>query len=267
LRIESGRATDKGLVRRHNEDNLLTLELNASGCPQEPFFGLYAVADGVGGQDDGEVASDMALRALSASILKSVLLPEFENKPSIVHSEPLKTVLHDCVQAANHLVFSKSQGTDTGMGTTLAAMLVFGDKALIANVGDSRIYLLRNNILKQVTTDHSLVAEMVAAGELTQEETYTHPRRNVITRCLGMSDEINIDLFTGELIPGDLFLICSDGLWEMVRDVEIQAIISESPNPQSACERLVEAANKNGGLDNISAVIVRATGDEKDTTE
>jgi len=262
--ILSGQATHQGFTRQHNEDAILKLELGTGGPHPGAFIGLYVIADGVGGQDDGEVASALAINELAVNITRSVLLTSLEDGNYNNSHQQVEQALKKGVEAANRLVHAKSQGTNTGMGTTLAALLVVGNTAYIANVGDSRVYLLRNNLMKQVTADHSLVAEMVAAGEITRDEIYTHPRRNVITRCLGMSPEISIDIFKEVMAPSDLFVICSDGLWEMVRDAEIQAIVSRNSNAQSACEQLIETANESGGLDNISAIIIRVCG-EQDT--
>jgi protein phosphatase len=144
------------------------------------------------------------------------------------------------------------------MGTTLASALIIGSRAYVANAGDSRVYSFYGGTLEQITVDHSLVASLVAAGEITRDEIYTHPRRNIITRCLGMRPEEEADLFTREMRPDESLVICSDGLWEFVHDDAMTEIISRAENIQSACDNLIKAANRNGGLDNISVVIVKA---------
>jgi serine/threonine protein phosphatase PrpC len=166
-------------------------------------------------------------------------------------------ILTEGVKIANNQVYTQAE--QSGMATTLAAVLIIDTMAYIANVGDSRVYLLNRGQLRQITNDHSLVASLVAAGEITPEEAYTHPRRNIITRCLGTQPDIQVDLFTEELHSGDSLLLCSDGLWEMVRNNKIQEAAIEANDAQSACERLVKLANQNGGVDNVSVIMVKVS--------
>lgn len=260
VKVEAGKASHKGLVRSLNEDSLLSLELLLGEGSEGMFFGLYSVADGVGGYEGGEIASSLALRVLAKSVISSLLLPESPAEPPASNQEFALQALADGVRAANSEVCAESQARGNGMGTTLAAVLVINSTAYIANVGDSRVYLLQGGQLRQVTTDHSLVATLVAAGEITPEEVYTHPRRNIITRCLGTAEDLEVDLFLEELKPGNSLLLCSDGLWEMVRDTEIRDVMLKGKGPRVACEQLVELANQNGGVDNISVIIVKVTG-------
>jgi protein phosphatase len=257
--IECGKASHKGKVRQLNEDSLLTLEYCLGKDSENILVGLYAIADGVGGHDDGEIASNLALQVLLKNLISSLLSSGTLEKPSLPDNEFLTKSLTEAVLAANHEVFTQGKRTVHGMGATLTVMLIVGSTICIANVGDSRLYLLRDNVLRQLTTDHSLVAALVATGEIKKDDVYTHPQRNIITRCLGMEQKLEIDLNTEELKPGDSFLLCSDGLWEMVRDNDIQTTIQQHDNPQSACEGLIEAANLNGGVDNISVILVKAT--------
>lgn len=149
--------------------------------------------------------------------------------------------------------------SQSGMGTTLAAVLMINKMAYIANVGDSRVYLLEHGQIRQITNDHSLVASLVAAGGITPEEVYTHPQRNIITRYLGTEPDVEVDLFTEELHLGDSLLLCSDGLWEMVRDREIQEVAIKGDDAQSACAKLIKLANRNGGVDNMSVIMVKVS--------
>ena len=142
------------------------------------------------------------------------------------------------------------------MGSTITGFMVFGDYAYILNVGDSRTYMLRGGQIYQLTNDHSLVGQLVAGGLIQPEDVYTHPQRSQIFRSLGDKLNVQIDIFKQQLHPGDILLSCSDGLWEMVRDPQIESILNNAPDPQMACTQLLEVANANGGEDNVSAVVV-----------
>lgn len=259
-KTEVGQASHVGLVRALNEDTLLTLELRLGRSPAGISFGLYAVADGVGGHEAGEIASNLALRMLAESIVKSLLLPRLRPEMHSLFQESTLQILAEGVEAANNEVYSQAQAKGNNMGTTLAAVLIVDTTVYIANVGDSRIYLLEGAQLRQVTTDHSLVASLVAAGEITSKAIYTHPQRNIVTRCLGMRQDIEVDIFVEELKPGDSLLACSDGLWEMVRDDKINEVLLQSSSPQLACEQLVELSNRNGGVDNVSVIVAKVVG-------
>ncbi|HBE27646.1 MAG TPA: protein phosphatase, partial [Ktedonobacter sp.] len=149
-----------------------------------------------------------------------------------------------------------NQRDKTDMGSTITGFMVVGDYAYILNVGDSRTYMLRGGQIYQLTTDHSLVGQLVAGGLIQPDDVYTHPQRSQIFRSLGDKLNVQIDIFKQQLHPGDMLLSCSDGLWEMVRNPQIESIINNAPDPQTACTQLLEAANANGGEDNVSAVAV-----------
>jgi serine/threonine protein phosphatase PrpC len=233
VRIEAGSASDIGRVRERNEDSILV----------EPP--LYVVADGMGGHRGGQVASRVALETIEAL------------------SSEGKGTLPDQVRSANRAVWDRSVEDErlSGMGTTLTAALVDGASALIVHVGDSRAYLLRDGELRQLTTDHTLVARMVKSGEITEAEADSHPHKNVLTRALGTDEEVEVDEDTIALIDGDRLLLCSDGLTGMVTEDQIQAILESSEQPQRAADRLVKAANRAGGIDNISVVVLEAVGE------
>jgi serine/threonine protein phosphatase PrpC len=259
IRIETGKRSHKGMVRSSNEDSLMSLEFYIEEGSETKYCGLFAVADGVGGREGGEVASSLSLQTLTASLLESLLLPSLKEEIDQINQEFISSVLIEGIKEANKEIYSQNQSNNSDMGTTLAVVLIIDSTTYIANVGDSRVYLLEGEKLTQVTTDHSLVASLVAAGQISQEEIYTHPRRNIITRCLGMQQDVEVDLFTEELKPGKSLILCSDGLWEMVRDNEIKDIVLKADNLHISCEQLIEMANQNGGLDNISVVIVQVT--------
>ena len=149
-----------------------------------------------------------------------------------------------------------NQQDKTDMGSTLTGFMVVGEHAYIVNVGDSRTYMVRAGQIYQLTTDHSLVGQLVAGGLIQPEDVYTHPQRSQIFRSLGDKHNVQIDIFKQQLHPGDILISCSDGLWEMVRNPQIESILNQAPNPQVACSQLIEAANTNGGEDNVSAVVV-----------
>jgi protein phosphatase len=176
----------------------------------------------------------------------------------------LESLIHSAISKANSVVYDYAKHKPrqaANAGTTIAMMAVRGEQAVIANIGDSRVYLLRDHIMRQITIDHSLVASMVAEGHISPDEIFTHPQRNMIYRFLGQKGDVKADIFRERLKPGDQVLLCSDGLWEMVRsDGRMQALFEKEADLQSACQNLVEAANQAGGEDNISVILVRVTG-------
>ena len=219
-------ATDIGRVRERNEDSYLV----------EPP--LYAVADGMGGARGGAVASSLALDKLEELFRSG------------------KGSLTELIRSANRAVFERSISDRkvSGMGTTLTAATVDDEGAHLGHVGDSRAYLLRAGALRQLTDDHTLVNRMVKAGEITPQEAGTHPHRNVLTRSVGTEPEVDVDVEDVPLIDGDRLLLCSDGLTGMVTEPQIQAILEAAPDPQDAADRLIKAANRAGGIDNITVV-------------
>jgi protein phosphatase len=236
VRLVVGAATDVGRVRGHNEDAYLV----------DDQLGLVAVADGMGGHQAGEVASATALEALRAAVTSG-------------------EGIRDAVTAANEAVYDKSTTDERlrGMGTTLtAATLATGGTLLVGHVGDSRAYLLHDAKLQRLTTDHSLVEELIQAGEITPEEAQADPRRSMITRALGIEPDVDVDLYPTQLSGGDRLLFCSDGLTGMVSEVEIGTILAEEHDAGAAARRLVAAANTAGGIDNITVLVVDVVDDD-----
>ena len=240
--------TDVGRRRSSNQDYAYVSEEPVGNLPN-----LFVVADGMGGHAAGDLASRYAVEALTKSSRK-----EKREK------NPIR-ILTKGIEKANAEVLAKA-GTDPalrGMGTTLVAATVSEGCLYVANVGDSRLYLIREHI-RQVTKDHSLVEEMVRLGELTEEQARNHPDKNVITRAVGVYPEVRIDFFDEDLEGEDTILLCSDGLSNMVTDDAMEGIVKSCKNLQEAALRLIETANENGGRDNIAVVLVRPlTGEVK----
>jgi protein phosphatase len=230
--------TDRGRKRPSNED--------AFGYSIE--HGVYVVCDGMGGAAAGEVASSLAV----AEVMQLLT-----NRPG---ANPLPADAEQAVAAANEAIFSRSQRSQklSGMGTTLVALLVDERHAWMLNVGDSRGYRLRNSRLEQITLDHSLVEEQMRLGQMSQEEALRSPLKNVITRALGTQSLVTPDIFELETEPGDLFLLCSDGLSRELSDSLIESLLLLDLPLESLCSRLVAAANQAGGHDNITCLLVRA---------
>lgn len=255
-KIQVGSASDIGLVREHNEDALLVQDLVLKEYDPSEVASLYAVADGMGGHSAGEVASNLAIEVLASNVQKALRSVANEGV-ALRDSDFLSRILVEAVQTANTEIFTQNLSTSRNMGTTLVTMLVVGTAAYLANVGDSRAYLLDGGGLHQLTNDHSLVASLVAAGQIAPEEIYTHPQRNIITRCLGTHRSVQVDTFVTELGLGTSTVLCSDGLWEMVRDDKLRDVLLQSRSPQEACDVLVTLANENGGFDNISVIVAK----------
>jgi protein phosphatase len=235
-------ATHTGLVRKSNEDALFA---------RTPVF---AVADGMGGAQAGEVASGMATQAFSWFIPQSKS-PEAE--------------LTRLVSRVNQSIYelAVTDSSRSGMGTTLTAAVIQRGNVSLAHVGDSRAYLWRGGALSQLTVDHSLVGEMVRSGQITPAEAEDHPQRSIITRALGVDSEIEIDTRTLEWQPGDIFLLCSDGLYSMIADEAIASVLARADDLNSSALELVEAANAAGGRDNISVVLFSPDGSVPSGTE
>lgn len=234
--------TDVGMIRSGNEDAFFAHATRERG--------IFIVADGMGGHAAGEVASEMTVQIISRELqdLKDA-------------GPPAEERLTDSIRLANRAVYERTiqESDKQGMGTTASVLLVSGDRYLIGQVGDSRIYLLRDGALKQLTKDHSYVQEQVDAGLLTPEQARYHPYSNVITRCVGASDAVEPDMYSGTLKIGDVFLVASDGLTGMVDDRRLQQLLLSRASAGRVVDALIAEANYRGGLDNITAIVVQIT--------
>jgi len=245
-----------GRQREHNEDALFTLATTFTSDYSNIPFGLFMVADGMGGHQHGELASGIAIRTMAAHIVEKLYTLLLSVKPASPE-ESLQEIMRNGIQEAHRAIIRATPGG----GTTMTAALILGKQLTIAHVGDSRAYLIGSDgDLEMLTRDHSLVKRLVELGQITSDEAAMHPQRNVLYRALGQGEPIDPDLHTTQLPEAGYLLLCSDGLWGVVPEAEIHSIVTHTQNPETACQKLVEAANAAGGPDNISAVLVRLPG-------
>jgi protein phosphatase len=231
--------TDVGIIRSGNEDSYLMV----------PDRGIFVVADGMGGHAAGEVASEMAVRFVARD------LGSLKGLSDDLVAERMRV----SIRAANNAIFQRTltEHDKRGMGTTVTALVLYDTRFLVGQVGDSRCYLLREGRLTQITKDHSYVQEQVDAGYLTPEQARAHPYSNVITRCVGANSDVMPDVYVGAVRPKDVFLLASDGLTGMLEDHQLAEVLHADRMPQDQVDDLVSEANRHGGLDNITAIIVR----------
>lgn len=238
--------SDVGMLRTLNEDCWGWERLSDD-------LSLYAVADGMGGHDSGEVASEMAIKTLLASARRRL------KDLQVLDDESLEMLLEKSFQEANNAIKDTSRQRRSDMGTTLVCMLIYQNRlAFVANVGDSRALLFRGSELIQISQDHSLVANLVAMGKISKAAARNHPHSNILVRTVGKEFDVEIDIFRQEVQSGDMLLLCSDGLWGEVEDLDLVKLVSkDAHDPRSTVQALVRAANENGGHDNVTALVVR----------
>ena len=246
---------DRGIKRKHrpNEDSLFTAQgiLHSLSAPPK-LFALFAVADGMGGHANGQEASQVAIQSLIEHVYASLCSKQMT-------PDAFLPLLAEGVRYANQVVYQRNQEHGTDMGTTMTTTLISGSTAYVAHVGDSRAYLYREHAgLSQITQDHSIVAALVAAGVIQPDDMHTHPIRNQLYRSLGQKPTLEVDTGVVPLAAGDTLLLCSDGLWEMVRDAQIAGIlITPTSDPSETAEMFVQAALAGGGEDNVSVIVVQ----------
>ncbi len=252
MRLSVAARSDVGMIRSGNEDNYYA-DANA-------FRGLFIVADGMGGHAAGEVASEMAVQIVQREL----------SGVKDVRADNVRLMVSRSLTRANTAIFERTltEIDKQGMGTTVSALLLSHARYLIGQVGDSRVYLLRDGALRQLTKDHSYVQEQVDAGFLTPEQARYHPYSNVITRCVGAGENVEPDVYGGDVRVGDLFLVASDGLTGMVDDRRLQQLLLSRVTPDRLVDALITEANARGGLDNITAIIVQVASmdDEQQNT-
>jgi len=246
--IDMVACTDPGRVRRNNEDAVFV----------NPKLGLALLADGMGGHNAGEVASNMTITALGSE-LEHAFKKQPPHQAVANHASRAHEVLSDVIartNAAVHLA-ARSNPRYSGMGTTLVAVQFYDNKFVVAHVGDSRLYRMRDHFLTRLTRDHSLLQEQIDKGIISPEEARFAPNRNLVTRALGVDASVETELNDYEVLPGDIYLLCSDGLNDMAEDREIAAIMTAfSTNLQLCATQLIQMANEHGGRDNVSVILV-----------
>ncbi len=246
-----GKKTDIGRQRDKNQDSIYTFESFLQASAGQDTFGIFIVADGMGGYQKGEIASNLAARTAAGYIVRHVYLPYITENTSSAQM-PLTEALINAVHLANDAVVQQTPEA----GTTLTMAVVMGNQAYLAHVGDSRAYLYHDSELRQITQDHSLVARLVELGQATAEEAHTHPQRNVLYRAIGQTETLEVETYLQTVPDNGYLLMCSDGLWGMIPDEEITRILNAAASPDDAVNTLIDVANANGGDDNISALLI-----------
>ena len=254
--LQAVHCTHVGKERSRNEDSTFIFTADSGG--QDPLipFGLYIVADGMGGHYAGHEASRSVSWLVASTVLERIYVPMLESSMSSRSrsQEPVMEVMVDAVQTANQQIYNPEPDKDSG--TTLTAGLLFGQRLFIAHVGDSRAYLLEDGELTLLTTDHSYVRRLIDAGQLTEEEAAVHPQRNMLYKAVGQGGDLEIDTFTRSLPDEGMLVLCSDGLWGLVRDGQLESVLTSRESLTTMAGQLIEMALQAGGHDNISVVLV-----------
>ena len=253
-----GMLTDVGQVRTVDEDSILAADLSFGVNSDTSKFLLLAVADGMGGHAKGEEASKIALNAIARAVI-----------PDLLNNTPFTKILEKGIQNANQdiLDYTAKNPEASGMGTTSVCAVVKDNQIHLANVGDSRAYRVSDDEICRVTKDHSYVQALIDEGEITEEQAREHPRKNEITRAVGIMPSIEVDTMKLTLDSDESLLLCCDGVIAHLSDDDIHKIIRDSPDPQTACQEIVDMANERGGSDNISLIILSSEGSDTKENE
>ncbi len=252
--LSFGQATDVGLVRSNNQDSVYSFFSTNRSATERPDFGLFLVADGMGGHHDGEKASALTASTVAVEVVTQIFTPMLMGDTE--NQIPISEALTSAIEKANTEVL---RHVPDG-GTTLTSVVIMGDLAYIAHVGDSRMYLLTKDGIEQLTRDHSLVQRLIELDQLTPAEALDHPNKNMLYRALGQNEAVEVDTLTRRLPPKSRLMLCSDGLWNQVEEQQIVDIIKQTPNPQEACNKLIALANKHGGVDNVTVILLQMPG-------
>ncbi len=247
--LEIVRLTDVGLLRDHNEDAIAS----------DDTMGFVVLADGMGGYKAGEVASEMAVLSIAAELMEGLANQQPGKVDSALGKQAEAQLIVDAVKSANEVIYSVSQSQSqcAGMGTTLVVGVFTNNKLLVGHIGDSRMYRLRNQVLSQITEDHSLLQEQIKSGLITPEQAKYSANKNLVTRALGVDPEVELELNEYDVEVGDIYLVCSDGLSDLVDDEVIESALNKlMPDINVAAQALVQLANENGGKDNISVILI-----------
>ena len=253
-----GMLTDVGQVRTVDEDSILAADLSFGVNSESSKFLLLAVADGMGGHAKGEEASKIALNAIARAVI-----------PDLLNNTPFTKILEKGIQNANQdiLDYTAKNPEASGMGTTSVCAVVKDNQIHLANVGDSRAYRVSDDEICRVTKDHSYVQALIDEGEITEEQAREHPRKNEITRAVGIMPSVEVDTMKLTLDSDESLLLCCDGVIAHLSDDDIHKIIRDSPDPQTACQEIVDMANERGGSDNISLIILSSEGSDTKENE
>ncbi|PKO05588.1 MAG: hypothetical protein CVU41_10980 [Chloroflexi bacterium HGW-Chloroflexi-3] len=243
-----------GRQRDHNEDALFYFNSNFANSSKDISFGIFIVADGMGGHEYGEVASSVASKTLGDYVVQKLYSPLFNPSSSTPPNESIQEIIENGIKLAQNAVMHKAPGG----GTTITAGLILGDQITIGHVGDSRLYFIYpDGRIESKTNDHSLVKRLVDLGQISETEAKNHPNKNVLYRALGQSEPFRPDLMNLTIPKPGYILICSDGLWGTIVDEELFRLATNFENPSISCSKMVDAANKAGGPDNISVILIK----------
>jgi serine/threonine protein phosphatase PrpC len=242
-----------GKQREHNEDTLFAMSMSLAGTIEAVPFGIFIIADGMGGHQNGEIASGIATRTMASHLIQKIYYP-FLNIKVEDQAESFQEIMHHGVSEAQHAVIKQVPGG----GTTLTTALIVGSQVTLAHVGDSRAYFIfPDGRMQSITRDHSLVKRLIELGQITEKEAVIHPQRNVLYRAIGQGEPFEPDINTFPLPRPGYLMLCTDGLWGVVPDLDIYRIITNASSPTLACHDLIEAANAAGGPDNITVILIQ----------